>query len=184
MFKPFHQNKGGFTLVELLVVISIISMLSSTVLVTVTSARIKARDTRRVQDLAELKKAIDLYYDDNGIYPLKNTTHHGAYGDVQGPCLNNTDRTWECLKNELVSRYIPSLPEDPLHDGFHEYMYQVLGDTYNLIVRVEDPNSPLRCSVAHWQDQTLSSFPGFDFLCSPNSVWTAGDYIDFYQANH
>ena len=57
---------SGFTLIELLVVISIIGLLSSVVLSALNSARSKGRDTQRIQNIEEVKKAIALYYSNNG----------------------------------------------------------------------------------------------------------------------
>jgi len=56
---PFIQ---AFTLIELLVVISIISLLSSIVLASLTEAKKKARDARRLQDMGQIQLALDLYY--------------------------------------------------------------------------------------------------------------------------
>ena len=63
------MNKRGFTLIELLVVISIISLLSSVVLSSLSSARMKARDARRMQDLIQIRNALEMYRLDNGTYP-------------------------------------------------------------------------------------------------------------------
>lgn len=59
----------GFTLVELLVVIAIIGILATLLLLQLNVARQKARDTKRVADVTQLRTAIELYYDDNGSYP-------------------------------------------------------------------------------------------------------------------
>ncbi len=64
----FQKNKG-FTLIELLVVIAIIGLLASIVLVSLNSARAKARDVRRVADLKQVQTALEMYYDTNGSYP-------------------------------------------------------------------------------------------------------------------
>ncbi len=72
------QYLRGFTLIELLVVIAIIGLLSSIVFASVNSVRAKARDTRRIADLNEIRKALDLYYADHGQYP--DNTDNGDQG--------------------------------------------------------------------------------------------------------
>lgn len=63
-----HRSERGFTLIELLVVIAIIGILSSVVLASLNSARVKARDARRVADLKQIQVAQELFYDANGYY--------------------------------------------------------------------------------------------------------------------
>ncbi len=54
------KSQRGFTLIELLVVIAIIGILASVVLVSLTAARAKGRDARRVSDLLEVRNALAL----------------------------------------------------------------------------------------------------------------------------
>jgi type IV pilus assembly protein PilA len=54
-----HSQKG-FTLIELMVVISIIAVLSSVVLAGLQTARVKARNSRIVQEVQQLKNQIEL----------------------------------------------------------------------------------------------------------------------------
>ena len=61
-------NRKGFTLIELLVVIAIIGLLASVVLVSLNSAKRKARDTSRITSLKQLQTAVEMYYDDNRQY--------------------------------------------------------------------------------------------------------------------
>lgn len=64
------KRQRGFTLIELLVVIAIIGILSSVVVASLNSARQKARDARRVDDIKQVQLALDLYFDANaGKYP-------------------------------------------------------------------------------------------------------------------
>ncbi len=72
MSKLFSHKAShkGFTLIELLVVIAIIGILSSVVLASLNSARMKARDARRVADLKQIQVALELYYDANNKYPV------------------------------------------------------------------------------------------------------------------
>lgn len=63
----------GFTLVELLVVIAIIGTLATLLLLQLGGARAKARDSKRVSDIAQIRTAIEQYFDDNaGTYPQLN----------------------------------------------------------------------------------------------------------------
>lgn len=57
-------------MVELLVVIAIIGVLATLLLLQLGGARGKARDTKRISDISQLRTAIEQYFDDNsGTYP-------------------------------------------------------------------------------------------------------------------
>jgi prepilin-type N-terminal cleavage/methylation domain-containing protein len=65
-----QRRQKGFTLVELLVVISIIGVLATLVLLQLGTARARARDTKRIADVNQVRTAVELYYEDNsGAYP-------------------------------------------------------------------------------------------------------------------
>ena len=63
------MNRKGFTLVELLVVIVIIGILATLATVALGSARLKARDARRISDIKQIQTALELYYNDMQRYP-------------------------------------------------------------------------------------------------------------------
>ena len=64
------MSKKGFTLIELMVVISIISLISSIVLYSLQSAKVKAADAASKMSLDQTKKALALYYSDHDSYPV------------------------------------------------------------------------------------------------------------------
>jgi len=74
------QNKSGistnlgFTLIELLVVIAIIGLLASVVLLALNSARARARDVKRIADMNQMAKVMELYFGDYSSYPTSSTS--------------------------------------------------------------------------------------------------------------
>lgn len=71
------KNKG-FTLIELLVVIAIIGLLSTIVLVSLNSARNKAKDARIEADVSQVRTTAELYSSNNS----NSYTGLAAYGDI------------------------------------------------------------------------------------------------------
>lgn len=63
------EHKSGFSLVELLVVISIIAVLIAVGLPNFLGARQRAKDTRKKAELTQMKTALRLYYNDYAQYP-------------------------------------------------------------------------------------------------------------------
>lgn len=61
--------KKGFTLIELLVVIAIIGILTAIISANFTLAKSKARDAKRISDLAQIQLAFELAFDKCGTYP-------------------------------------------------------------------------------------------------------------------
>jgi prepilin-type N-terminal cleavage/methylation domain-containing protein len=91
------SNKKGFTLIELLVVIAIIGLLSSIVIASLASTRKKAEAAKIVQEMNQLKIALELYKTDHGKYP-------------DGVLDSYTTLGIDYLKSVLVTgKYIPSI---------------------------------------------------------------------------
>ena len=78
------KNRLGFTLMELLVVISIISILVTIGLSSFSTAQKKGRDVRRKGDLSSLSNALEQFYSVCGFnYPTPE-------GDFYGPVICTT----------------------------------------------------------------------------------------------
>ncbi len=109
------KTNKGFTLIELLVVIAIIGLLATVVMTSLNSARKKGRDARRVEDINQMKTALELYYDSKGYYP---STASGT--------------------NELVNaEFMSTIPKDPQGNV---YQYKGSDTSYVLYITLEDPD--------------------------------------------
>ncbi len=99
----------GFTLIELLVVIAIIGILSSVVLTSLSTAKLKAQDAQRASNLTEIRKALELYYDANGHYPIQSAN----WGSECSGWAPASPVAQDQVIPGLVPTYLPRLPEDP-----------------------------------------------------------------------
>jgi len=155
------KNKKAFTLIELLVVVAIISLLSSVVLASLNSARSKARDAKRKEDLHSIQIALEMYYNDYGSYPNP--------GNCSGtPCFLSSWNGWTTM---LPKNYIGSVPIDPTNndngnacgaqDGSHLYDYYTDTSSQHYVlatsmenISTSDPNyftGTIGCSnFANW----------------------------------
>ena len=86
-FRLQHSSKG-FSLIELLVVVTIIGILAAVAIVNVRTAQRKAREAALKDNLFQMRKAIDNFYADKQRFP--------------------TDL------NELVPNYLRAIPKDPM----------------------------------------------------------------------
>jgi prepilin-type N-terminal cleavage/methylation domain-containing protein len=69
MHTPTRQNRRGFTMIEILVVIFIIGILSVIAVAAFGRAQTRARDTLRVADVDTYHKALEMYFLDHRRYP-------------------------------------------------------------------------------------------------------------------
>jgi prepilin-type N-terminal cleavage/methylation domain-containing protein len=114
------QRQAGYTLMEVLVVVSIISLLSSIVLVAFRSALAKARDARRLADMRQTVTALDLYYQKYGSFPEEEVygeeEEAGSVTDCHGWDTSGYDRDGDgrpFLEPLIDEGIMASVPKDP-----------------------------------------------------------------------
>lgn len=102
------RTNRGFTIVELLIVILVIGILAAITLAAFNGVQRKARDSDRKTDISAIKKALELYYVDNGTYPSStgSTTINASW-------TTSADPSWANLSAQLVPKYMSTLPKDP-----------------------------------------------------------------------
>lgn len=147
-----HFSINGFTLIELLVVISIIGILSSFAVVSLNSARVKARDALRKADMTQLRTAINLYYDENNSYPICGSWDASA--DDFGAGVQSGSNCYNTVLGPALTAgakpYLGQLPVDPKNhpnnpaiDSSYIYRYASKSDgsEYALVYRIEESSN-------------------------------------------
>lgn len=108
--------RKGFTLTELLVVIAIIGLLSAAGFFSLNLVKARARDSIRVADMDQFSKALDLYTNSTGAYPIV---------EPNPVCLDGTDVVSLALEG---AGYINSTFADPIFTD-NTKCYRYVSDT-------------------------------------------------------
>lgn len=126
-----NQQKG-FTLIEMLLVVTIIALIAAIAFPGLGRIRQTSRDARRMADLSTVQTMLETYHTVRGQYPAP------ASWDVLTACLIAANPTLEC-----PFLGINAVPADPLRG--RTYSYAVSGDrlTYILHARLETNHSSL-----------------------------------------
>lgn len=129
-------NRTGFTLIELLIVVVVIGVLAGAVITVLNpAAQIqKANDAKRKEDFAQIQKAFDTFYQDNGKYPdAVNNKIKGLDGDA-------VDWGGQWLP------YMAELPKDPSSKKKYVYVRSLTGQAYYLYASLDrGGNDPQAC---------------------------------------
>lgn len=130
------RSSRAFTLIELLIVITIIGILAVALLPRITAGPAKARDAQRKADLQQLATAIALYADDNG----------GTY--PAGSCADSLTSATSSTAISLSS-YMTTVPTDPVSTNTAagacatagKYGYYKSTNGFVLVARLETASS-------------------------------------------
>jgi general secretion pathway protein G len=118
---PFPRSRG-FTLIEIIVVVSIIAILAALIGPQVLGQVDKARLTKARQDIQSLETALDLYKLDNFKYP---TTDQGLEALVKKPD-DPSVRNWK------PGGYIKKMSKDPWGNEYRYLSPGTHGGDYDL----------------------------------------------------
>lgn len=120
-----RQPPGGFTLLEIMVVVVIIGILGALVVPRIISRPDEARVVAARQDISSLMQALKLYRLDNHRYP---TTEQGLQALVTKPSTTPIPDNWK------TGGYVERLPKDPWRNPYQYLNPGVRGeiDVYSL----------------------------------------------------
>jgi general secretion pathway protein G len=128
------QDRRGFTLVEMLLVLVILATLAAIVYPKVMGRSEQARVTAAQTQIANFKTALDAFEVDNGYYPKGK---NGLNDLVQQP-------------RDVVSwhgPYLDSIPKDPWNN---DYIYDCPGKHNPSSYDISSPGSPTSGPIGNW----------------------------------
>ena len=112
MQTPTHPHMArGFTLIEILVVVSILAILGALIVPKIMDRPNEARVVAAKQDIGTLVAALKLYKLDNGRYP---STEQGLKALLEKPVSEPVPANWKS------GGYLEKAPKDPWG---HDYIY-------------------------------------------------------------
>jgi type II secretion system protein G len=162
MKKGFIQalrSSAGFTLIEIMISISIIGILAAIGFTAFQGTKRSARDAKRKADMETIRSALEMYKADNDTYVSEAVCDSSLGACAACPCGGSD---WGgSMVTSLETNYIQDLPIDPLNNSTYYYCYE--------------PYNPC-CNNGYWlrARMEMSGTGGFNSSCASASN---GDYF-------
>lgn len=138
-----YMKKNGFTLLEILVVISIIGILVALGTAAYSTAQQKGRDARRKADIKAIQNGFEQYHAKTGAYP-----------------------TTLVQANDLTI-FPAGVPEDPKNTGESVYTINLSVDAFCICTLLES-SAGNSSALPNTGNETTCTYGGGDFYCLSN----------------
>lgn len=134
------KRQSGFTIIEMLVVVTILAMLAGILVPVLEDGARSARDARRAADLKTMQSALESYKRANGEYP---STNGRWWGDA--PVFGSRGYDANGYIPALVPDFLPALPKDPDSEypkNDMGYVYRSDGTDYKFLANKTPESFP------------------------------------------
>ncbi len=138
-----RRTQGGFTLIEIMVVVVILGILAALVVPQVMSRPDQAKVTVAKGDIKAVAAALDMYKLDNFAYP---STQQGLEALVKKPSGNPQPKNWN------RDGYLKRLPKDPWGNDYQYISPGTQGqfDLYSFGADGKPGGSDLNADIGNW----------------------------------
>ncbi len=134
------NERKGFTLIEILIVVAIIAILASVVLVGLGPTQEAGRDARRISDLHEVQNGLELFYNKCGFYPGSAATT--CTSGSPGATWSGTSASFQyALTGAGIGISAGGVPQDPSSNRTYMYGVGTGNTTYVLGAALENANN-------------------------------------------
>jgi prepilin-type N-terminal cleavage/methylation domain-containing protein len=140
MSKRLRQINQGFTLIEIMVVVSIVAILAAVIGVNALQSGQQSRDAKRQADIRTLQSAVELYKNKYGRYPEGCNTYDTWSGQIGSgyDCADGTNRYIIGANDRWFSEFMATLPLDKklnssVTNSGYVYMTNELGTVYKIM---------------------------------------------------
>ena len=133
------KTTAGFTLMELLIAITIMLIISGVSLSAFWQSQKKSRDSQRKSELAQIARALELFNEDFAEYPdsSPNGLIMGCQSVVGGMTIGcNWESEFKAYPRDVEVIYMKELPADP--GNSYGYYYEKSGDEFYLYSVLEN----------------------------------------------
>lgn len=129
-----NKHRRGFTLVELLTVMTIIGLLAGISTVNLSNTRINARNARRLADMDSIRTALEFYYGGEGGYPSDQNEDSGGLvlGKGNATMLSSLGGFSSVVSG---NPYLESVPANPKGGGSDYLYYSLNSDGTHCILK-------------------------------------------------
>ena len=159
-----RKIQNAFTLIELMIVIAILGILAAMISGNFITSLKKGRDARRKGDLEQISRGLEMYYEDQKVYPTA----------VPGKNILAT----QIIDSGSKKIYMENVPTDPSTGNNYSYISD--GTTYQLYACLENnqqilpyiTSSSMTCTTQCYQPdgKTLTTNGCIWGIASPNAT--------------
>lgn len=150
-----HRLQKGFTLVELMVVVSIMGVIFGVIVTASGGIQRRSRDTQRQSDLRNLQSALQQYYADQNFFPISSGFNLSTVTQLQ----SSTGCGASCPTGSAKT-YTDKIPKDPVTSNPKPYIY----------IAEQTASSAGGCT----NGTTVATKCGYYYLCAQLESVTAG----------
>lgn len=111
------ERQRGFTLIEMMVVVSIIAILAALLIPNFSRARAQAQSATCISNLKTIGTALELYYTDHQYYPTATT--------------QAIDKQYLSSASSPLNGYLAQVPQDPASGGVGSYEFSTQSTSGN-----------------------------------------------------
>ena len=145
------KNPRAFTLIELIVVITILIILSAIGYISYSDSVVDVRDSRRINDLEKLQIDLKSHKQKEGAYPLPvdsvNITNSGVV-IYQGT-----------LADSILSNVIEDIPKDPRTGNWYWYSTTANRQQFQTALTIENIDFPKAVVKGNYRSVIKNLFP-------------------------